>query len=346
MKTKAAILVETKKPLEIVELEIPPLREGQILVKILNSGICGTQLMEIDGKKGEDKWLPHCLGHEATAIVLEKHASVRKLSIDDPVVLSWIKGSGMDAGGCQYIWKNTKVNAGPITTFQEYAIISENRATKSIYPIPDAAYVLLGCAAPTGMGAVINVLKGKKGHSIAILGAGGIGICSILMAKEIGMHPIISVDVSDERLALAKAAGADVIINPRIEKVSDGIRKEEKDGVDFCVEATGNKAVIENLMQCLKSRSGKAVIVSNVSHGEGVNIFPADFNDGKSILGTWGGNSDPDRDMGLFFDIIQKHKQFLDELCPTMFSLDDVNNALDAMRKKTVGRAVLNLTNQ
>ena len=153
-------------------------------------------------------------------------------------------------------------------------------------------------------------------------------------------------DLSDDRLALAQAAGADVIINPRNEKVSDAIRKEEKDGVDFCVEATGNKAVIENLMQCLKSRTGKAVIVSNVSHGEGVKIFPADFNEGKSLLGTWGGDSDPDRDMGLFFEIIQKHKQFTDKLCPTMFALEQVNDALDAMRKKTVGRAVLNLSNQ
>ena len=346
MKTKAAILVETKKPLEIVKLEIPTLREGQILVKITNSGICGTQLMEIDGQKGEDKWLPHCLGHEATAIVVEKHVSVRKFSLDDPVILSWIKGSGMEAGGCQYTWEGLKVNAGPITTFQEYAIVSENRATKLNYPVPDAAYVLLGCAAPTGMGAVINVLKGKKDCSIAIFGAGGIGICSILMAKEIGMHPIVVVDVSDDRLKLAKAAGADLTINPKNENVSVSIRKEQRDGLDFCVEATGNKAVIENLMGCLKSRSGKAVIVGNVSHGESVNIFPADFNDGKSLLGTWGGNSDPDQDMGLFSEIIQKNKQFVDKLCPTMFYLEEINDALDAMRKKTVGRAVLNLSNQ
>tara|TARA_B110001450_G_C17656582_1_gene495522 strand:+ start:117 stop:1157 length:1041 start_codon:yes stop_codon:yes gene_type:complete len=346
LKTKAAILVEIKKPLEIVELEIPTLREGQILVKITNSGICGTQLMEIDGRKGEDKWLPHCLGHEATATVLEKHVSVRKFNLDDPVVLSWIKGSGMEAGGCQYIWDGIKVNAGPITTFQEYAIVSENRATKLNYPLPDAAYVLLGCAAPTGMGAVMNVLNGKKGHSIAILGAGGIGFCSILMAKEIGMHPIIVVDVSDHRLKLAKAAGADIVINSKNKNVSDAVRRQEKDGLDFCVEATGNKAVIESLMGCLKSRSGKAVVVGNVSYGESVNIFPADFNDGKTLLGTWGGNSDPDHDMGLFSDIIEKNKQFVDKLCPTMFCLEEINDALDAMRKKTVGRAVLNLSSQ
>ena len=99
-------------------------------------------------------------------------------------------------------------------------------------------------------------------------------------------------------------------------------------------------------MGCLKSRSGKAVVVGNVSYGESVNIFPADFNDGKTLLGTWGGNSDPDHDMGLFSDIIEKNKQFVDKLCPTMFCLEEINDALDAMRKKTVGRAVLNLSSQ
>jgi len=308
MKTKAAILVETRKPLEVVELEVPALREGQLLVKILHSGICGTQLMEIDGKKGVDKWLPHCLGHEATASVVDRHESVKKLGIDEKVVLSWIKGKGMDAGGCSYLWNGTTVNAGPVTTFQEYAVISENRATKLDKIGSDAAYVLLGCAAPTGMGAVVNVLKGKRDHSIAVLGAGGIGICAILMARDIGMYPIISVDTSDDRLALAKSAGAHILINPRKTRISKLILAEVKNGLDFCVEATGNKAVIEDLMGCIKPRSGKAVIVGNVSHGEVVNISPAEFNAGKSLLGTWGGNSEPDRDMSSFFKIIERHK--------------------------------------
>ena len=344
MKTKAAILVETGKPLEIVELEVPSLQKGQILVQISYSGICGTQLMEIDGKKGDDKWLPHCLGHEAIARVVDQHASVKKFKKDDEVVLSWIKGKGTDAGGCKYNWNGTNVNAGPVTTFQNYAVVSENRATKLNHIFNDPAYVLLGCAAPTGMGAIINVLKGKKNHSIAILGAGGIGICSILMAKEIGMKPIIAVDTSDERLKLAHTAGADILINPKNQNFNKLILKEVKNGLDFCVEATGNKTVIENLLPCLKSYSGKAVIVGNAPYGESVNISPAEFNAGKSLLGTWGGNSNPDRDMKMFFKIIKKHKSFVNYLCPKTYSLNEVNVALDAMRQKTVGRAFLKLT--
>ena len=92
MKTEAAILVSTTKPLEIVDIEIPKLKQGQVLIELYFSGICGTQLMEIDGKKGKDIWLPHCLGHEGIGKVVEKHSSVSKVKIDDTVVLSGSKG--------------------------------------------------------------------------------------------------------------------------------------------------------------------------------------------------------------------------------------------------------------
>ena len=95
MKTLAAILVQTKKPLVLDEIEIPKLRAGQILVKIHYSGICGTQLNEIDGKKGEDKWVPHCLGHEAVGTVCEIGPEVSRTKVDDNVVLSWLRGGGI-----------------------------------------------------------------------------------------------------------------------------------------------------------------------------------------------------------------------------------------------------------
>ena len=102
MKTLAAILVQTKNPLVLDEIEIPKLRKGQILVKIHYSGICGTQLNEIDGKKGEDKWLPHCLGHEAVGTVCDTGPGVSRIKVDDNVVLTWLRGEGIDAGGVQY----------------------------------------------------------------------------------------------------------------------------------------------------------------------------------------------------------------------------------------------------
>ena len=116
MKTEAALLVQTGKPLVLAEIEIPALKPGQVLVEIAYSGACGTQVMEWRGDKGEDKWVPHCLGHEGTGTVIETGGAVTKVKAGDKVVLSWIKGSGIEAGGAVYDWDGKKVNAGGVTT--------------------------------------------------------------------------------------------------------------------------------------------------------------------------------------------------------------------------------------
>src|SRR6185437_1820887 len=129
MKTTAALLVQTGAPLVLAEIEIPALKPGQVLVEVAYSGACGTQVMEWRGDKGEDKWVPHCLGHEGAGTVLEAGSAVTKMKAGDRVVLSWIKGSGIEAGGAVYAWGEKKVNAGGVTTFQRHAVVSENRLT-------------------------------------------------------------------------------------------------------------------------------------------------------------------------------------------------------------------------
>ena len=132
MKTEAAVLVETAKPLEIVELEIPVLKTGQCLVEVRFSGACHTQLLEARGRRGEDPWLPHCLGHEASGVVLEVGADVSRVRVNERVALSWIKASGIEAGGSVYNWNGMGVNAGAVTTFQRHAVVSENRLTVKV----------------------------------------------------------------------------------------------------------------------------------------------------------------------------------------------------------------------
>ena len=111
MKTEAALLVQTGHPLVMAEIEMPALKPGQVLVEIAYSGACGTQVMEWRGDKGEDKWVPHCLGHEGVGRVLEVGSAVTKVKADDIVVLSWIKGAGIEAGGAKYDWNGKTVNA-------------------------------------------------------------------------------------------------------------------------------------------------------------------------------------------------------------------------------------------
>ncbi|HEX8096993.1 MAG TPA: alcohol dehydrogenase catalytic domain-containing protein, partial [Pyrinomonadaceae bacterium] len=129
MKTTAAILVKTGGPLELVELEIPALKPGQALVEVAWSGVCHTQVLECRGYRGEDKFLPHCLGHEGSGVVKEVGPGVGKIKPGDRVILSWIKGSGGDVPGTVYSWGGRKVNAGGITTFSRHSVISENRLT-------------------------------------------------------------------------------------------------------------------------------------------------------------------------------------------------------------------------
>src|SRR6267154_5592743 len=126
MKTTAAVLVELGKPLELADLEIPVLKPGQALVEVSYSGVCHTQVGEARGYRGEDKFLPHCLGHEGSGIVRGLSPGVTKVKEGDRAILSWIKGSGGDVPGTVYHWDGRSVNSGAITTFSRYSVISEN----------------------------------------------------------------------------------------------------------------------------------------------------------------------------------------------------------------------------
>jgi S-(hydroxymethyl)glutathione dehydrogenase/alcohol dehydrogenase len=343
MKTIAAILLETGKPLEVDEIHIPALRSGQVLVKISYSGVCGSQLNEVDGKKGPDKWLPHCLGHEAVGQIVDVGPDVTIVKQHDDVILSWLMGRGIDAGGTQYAWGKRKVNAGPVTTFQEYAVVSENRLTVMHSTSLTELEVLLGCAAPTGMGAVSNVLKPKPNDSILIIGVGGIGLCAVMMAKELGLTPIVAADLSDQRLAHAKSLGADVLVNVGNQRIEDALKFAGINNVDHVAEMTGNISVMNSVMQYVRPRGGQAVVVGNASVDDVIQIKPSEFNLGKTIFGTWGGDSKPGRDFSNYAHLLDKNKECARSLVSAKFSLFDINVALDRMRSGDVARPIITM---
>ncbi len=179
MKTKAAILVETGQDLVIEDLEIPVLKAGQVLVEMAYSGVCHTQLLESRGDRGEDRFLPHCLGHEGSGIVREITGCVSRVKVGDRVILSWIKGLGADIGGTVYRWGGREVNAGAVTTFSDWSVVSENRLTVLRTDIGMDQAAMLGCALPTGLGAVVNAAKAKAGESLVVFGCGGVGLCAV-----------------------------------------------------------------------------------------------------------------------------------------------------------------------
>lgn len=205
---QAAILTELKKPLAIGEVCLPEtLDVGQVLVRIHYSGICGSQLGEIDGAKGEDKFLPHLLGHEGSGAVVDIGPGVKHVKPGDKVVLHWRKGLGIESPVPSYRWNGEKLNAGWITTFNEFAVVSENRVTR-IPPDSDMRVAaLFGCAVTTGFGVVLNNANLKIGESVVVFGAGGVGLNIVQAAAMVSAYPIVAVDRFENRLELAVVSG-------------------------------------------------------------------------------------------------------------------------------------------
>lgn len=343
MKTLAALLVQTGQPLEVVEIEIPALKPGQVLVEIAYSGACGTQVMEARGLKGEDKWVPHCLGHEGTGTVLEVGSAVTKVKPGDKVVLSWIKGSGIEAGGTVYTWGDRKVNSGGVTTFQRLSVASENRLTLLPAGLPMDVAVLLGCAAPTGMGAVYNVLRLSPGDSVAIFGTGGIGLNACLAAALGGGSPVIGIDPNPTRRALAKTYGATHVIDPADGNVLEQIRAIVPQGVDLAVEASGIPAVMDQAINATRQQGGRAVVIGNAQYGAELKLNPGVFNQGKSLMGTWGGDSVPDRDYGRYGRLLSGNRFPVKGLLSEPYSLNRINEALDDLASGKVGRPLIDM---
>jgi S-(hydroxymethyl)glutathione dehydrogenase/alcohol dehydrogenase len=319
------------------------LKPGQVLVEIVYSGACGTQVMEAQGLKGEDKWLPHCLGHEGTGIVLETSAAATKVRAEDKVVLSWIKGGGIDAGGCVYDWGGKKVNAGAVTTFQRHAVVSENRLTALPQGLAMDVATLLGCAAPTGMGAVFNVLQVKAGDAVAIFGVGGIGLNACMAASFAGAMPVIGVDLSPARRDLAMRCGATHVIDAAVEDVIAAIKKIAPAGVDLAVEATGAPQVMADAINATRAQGGRAVVIGNARHGATLSLNPSVFNQGKSLLGTWGGDSVPDRDYARFGRLLGSGRFPLREVLSKPYRLSEADQALKDLAQGKVGRPLIDM---
>jgi S-(hydroxymethyl)glutathione dehydrogenase/alcohol dehydrogenase len=344
MKTTAALLVQTGAPLVLAEIDIPALKPGQVLVEIAYSGACGTQVMEWRGDKGEDKWLPHCLGHEGTGTVLEAGSAVTKVKAGDKVVLSWIKGSGIEAGGAVYGWGEKKVNAGGVTTFQRHAVVSENRLTPLPAGLPMDVAVLLGCAAPTGMGAVYNVLKAQPGDSVAVFGTGGVGLHAVMASALVGAMPVIAIDPNPTRRALAPLYGATHVIDPTGIDVLAGIRKIAPQGVDIAVESSGVPAAMEQAVNATRQQGGRAVVIGNARHGATLSLNPAVFNQGKSLMGTWGGDSIPDRDYGRFARLLGAGRFPVRDLLSKPYALEQADQALSDLASGKIGRPLIDMS--
>lgn len=343
MKTLAAVLVETGKPLVLAELELPALKPGQVLVEIAYSGICHTQVLECRGWRGSDPYLPHCLGHEGSGTVLEIGTNVKKVKAHDQVVMSWIKGAGADVPGVVYPWNGKSVNGGGVTTFGRHAVVSENRLTPVSEKISMQEVALIGCAVPTGVGTVLNTAKAKAGDAIAIFGAGGIGLCAVAGAKISGCLPIIVVDIQNDKLELARQMGASHCINTNETDPVSAIKKICPKGLDFAVEATGKPQVIVQAILSVRNQGGTVVVIGNARFGEKVTFDPRELNMGKRILGTWGGDNVPDKDFPVYCQLVATGKLSLKPLISKTYRLKDINAAINDLEAGKIIRPLIDM---
>lgn len=340
---KAAILVEQRQPLVIAEIELPQaLEAGQVLVKVHYSGICGSQLGEIDGAKGEDKFLPHLLGHEGSGTAVDIGPGVRYVKPGDKVVLHWRKGQGIEPVPPKYRWNGKTVNAGWVTTFNEYAIVAENRITAIPADSDMEVAALFGCAVTTGFGVVVNNAKVKIGESVVVFGAGGVGLNIVQASAMVSAYPLIAVDLHDSRLELAKQMGATHLINSG----KADARKAILDivgpaGVDVFIDNTGQPAIIEMGYQIAKPQ-GRVTLVGVPRKGNNITVYSLPLHFGKRLSGSHGGEAVPEQDIPRYQSLFSNGRLKLRELITEIHPLDGINKAIQQMREGALaGRCLI-----
>ena len=341
--TQAAILVAQHQPLVVDTIELPSkLEVGQVLVELQCSGICGSQLGEIDGVKGPDRYLPHLMGHEGFARVLDIGPGVRHVQVGESVVLHWRPGAGIQSEPPLYRWRGKTLNAGWVTTFNRHAVVSENRCTTIPKNTDPDAAALFGCAVTTGFGVVENNANLKMGESVVVFGAGGIGLNIVQAAALVSAGPIIAVDRFDSRRKLAQQMGATCCINSTSadpEKVIyEALCGQE---LDVFIDNTGVPAIIE-LGYNLTHRQGRVVLVGVPRLGNTMNLYSLPLHFGKRLIGSQGGESQPQYDIPRYLRLQQRGKLQLQQLVSAHYALDEINTAIRAMRDgATAGRVMI-----
>lgn len=342
MKFKAAILKEINKPLEVGFVETTELKPGQVLVKISVSGLCGAQLQEIAGLKGNAGFVPHLMGHEGCGIVEEIGPGVSTVKKGDKVVMHWRKGEGIEAAFPSYTYEGRSMSSGKVTTISEYSIVSENRITSVPQDTPDELCALLGCAMTTALGTIINDAEVKLGESVLVVGCGGLGLHLIEAANLVNAYPIIGIDVNDSKGELSRKVGASEYINIEESDLDEAIA----DGsIDVIIDTTGSARMIERIFRKLSGK-GRMVLVGQPKPGESINIPNANrlFNgSGQKIMATQGGNTNPAEDIPRYIRLNKKGVFNFNNIITHYFDLEQINEAFDLLKSGTAGRIMINI---
>jgi Zn-dependent alcohol dehydrogenase len=364
MKISAAILYEAHQPFQIKTVDLETPRAGEVLVKMAAAGVCHSDYHLITGDTKHA--MPVVAGHEGAGIVEAIGEGVTRLKAGDPVALNWAP----NCGDCFYclrdrpnlcttyvgpLWAGTMMDGttrlsldgepvyhfSAVACFADYTVVPQECCVGLTKELPLEIAGLIGCAVATGVGAALNTVRVEPGSSVAVFGAGGIGLSIIMGARLAGAGQIIAIDTNEAKGDLAHSFGAtDVLINgPDV--VHDVRNLTEGRGADYVFEAIGIPAVQE---QCLDAvRPGGTVVLVGVSPmGSGTNLPGAIITrQEKTVTGSYYGTSNTARDFPVYADLYLKGRLDLDRLISKTYRLEQINEAYADMLGGEIARGVI-----
>jgi len=336
---QAAVLRRLNSNLSIEMLEIPDLSDGQLLVKMHYSGVCGSQIKEIDGERGHDQWLHHLLGHEGVGTVEKIGPLVSKVAVNDIVGISWLDSNGLDAAGCCYksLTYGDVVNSGKVTAFSQYTIVPERKVYAIPNNITELEAVLFGCAIPTGAGMVLNQSTPSLTDNVLVVGLGGIGFSALTALKLTTCNDITVADTSVKKLEFAEELGV-----KKLYHIKNGERLTEVINEKYSIifESTGTVSGIEQSFELLCDH-GQLIFASHPKSGEKISINPHDLIKGKKINGSWGGASKPESIIQKFSKFKKRGQVDLSVFLDAIYPFSSINEAIDDLRKNKVIRPII-----
>lgn len=336
---KSAILEELNKPLVLKEINLTSLEIGQVNVRVLVSGICGSQLHEISGYKGNGKFLPHLMGHEGCGIVEEIGPGVTRVKPGDKVVMHWRPGLGIEANFPTYESNGKFFSSGKINTLTENAIVSENRLTQIPQATNSEFAALLGCSLTTALGVIDHESDLRFGESVAVLGCGGVGLNIITAARLRGAGEIHAIEVSKSKKEICLDHGATF----HHEDVAD-----TPSNIDLVIDTTGKPDVISTAFSKLGPR-GRIILLGQPNPGqelvlpEAIRLFNGS---GLSIKASQGGSTVPHEDIPRYLKMLDLGLISIDKLITHRFTLDDVNTAFDVLKSGDAGRIMIHVAKE
>ncbi len=347
MKSLAAIDTGYGKPLIVDEIEIPEPRPEQALVKLYSSGVCHSQLHQIHNK---DVVRPFVMGHEGTGVVTKVGKNVSHIREGDMVIVTWVPRLPEKGRRPAYISGATyreQPLTGNVWTWGEDVLTNADYVVKVPSDTPKDLSSIVGCAVLTGAGAVLNTARPRPGDSVAIFGLGGVGLCALQMASLMLAHPIIAVDLHDDKLQFAKQFGATHLVNASKVDAVEAIKEITSGGADFVFDAIGVRKSMEQILPATRgggpgadNHGGMAVLIG-WPQGD-ITVDARHFMQHQRTYRGSLGATYPEKDFDMFLRWHKEGKFPLDRLVTKRYPLSDINQACDDLQHSRIqARAII-----